>query len=772
MLVRIALVATLFVSLALVPAGAAPAPVAAQAGELSTPELLNRAVARGRLRRATADRFLAFAFTDHTRVPDRFVSDVPWDGTLPLLDLRQRVARMRQGAARAGIEAALASNPGTCAGESGGPSSSSSAHFFVEYVNIQSGLSIGDYTTSLEAAWSVEVTSFGWAAPPLHPSTPGGKYHVVIDILSPGLYGFVTTSGTFAGLAGDNPNTGWTEPDAYRTCMVLNRDYGPFPGTPQQALDATTAHEFNHSIQFGYGAITGSNAPDDVFIEGGATWMEDEVFDGANDNYNYLWPDFDTSMGDYGLSPYPYWAVFRALTERFGTGTTGAGEEVMQDFWEAVSQSSSSVDLNALNAGLANKGTTLAAAYHDAAVALKFNVACTGGVAYPDCLEEGPSYVAAAGATPVHATIASIGGGVTRSLEDNYALNWIQLPGTGPYGVTLQNNSSNGGQFRATVACPTGSGMTKSALPSVVGPSSAATLASFDPSGCAGPPVAVVTNQSHTAANPTNSVARSYTLSTASPGPSHDLTVVVTGQGTVTGTGIACPGDCFQNYPEGTAVSLVASESPGWEFDGWSGDCTGTGTCDLTMDGDHSVTATFTPLPTFPLDVFISGSGSGTVSSSPAGIACPTDCSEAYPSDASVTLTATAALGSIFGGWGGDCPSTTGACTVTTDQARTVTATFIGRKSVSLTARPKRVEAGERTRLTATVSPCQGHEGDLVQFSRRSKRIATKPSNAACVARLRVAVQRTTVFRAVSPQQDADHLAGTSKKVRVRVPPA
>jgi hypothetical protein len=60
----------------------------------------------------------------------------------------------------------------------------------------------------------------------------------------------------------------------------------------------------------------------------------------------------------------------------------------------------------------------------------------------------------------------------------------------------------------------------------------------------------------------------------------------------------------------------------------------------------------------------------------------------------------------------------------------------------------------------------------VVQFFRRSKRIATKASNGACVARLRVRVKRTTVFRAVSPQQDDDHLAGRSKKVKVRVLPA
>ena len=94
--------------------------------------------------------------------------------------------------------------------------------------------------------------------------------------------------------------------------MVLNRDYSGFPSTPQASLDSTTAHEFNHSIQFGYGALAGANVPDDVFVEGGATWMEDEVHDAADDNYNYLWPGFARA-----------WAT--TTTRRTRTGSPSAG---------------------------------------------------------------------------------------------------------------------------------------------------------------------------------------------------------------------------------------------------------------------------------------------------------------------------------------------------------------------------------------------------------------------------------------------------------------
>jgi hypothetical protein len=67
-----------------------------------------------------------------------------------------------------------------------------------------------------------------------------------------------------------------------------------------------------------------------------------------------------------------------------------------------------------------------------------------------------------------------------------------------------------------------------------------------------------------------------------------------TGTGTVSGNGINCPGTCSQVYPIGTVVTLTAVPgADGSTFTGWSGACTGTGTCNLTMSTDRAVTATF-----------------------------------------------------------------------------------------------------------------------------------------------------------------------------------
>jgi cellulose 1,4-beta-cellobiosidase len=78
------------------------------------------------------------------------------------------------------------------------------------------------------------------------------------------------------------------------------------------------------------------------------------------------------------------------------------------------------------------------------------------------------------------------------------------------------------------------------------------------------------------------------------------------------------------------------------------------------------------------LTVTRAGTGSGTVTSNPAGIDCGSACAASYTSGTVVTLTRTLASGSTFGGWSGACTGTGTTCTVTMSQARTVTATFNG----------------------------------------------------------------------------------------------
>ncbi|HEX5375798.1 MAG TPA: hypothetical protein VFW48_06545 [Solirubrobacterales bacterium] len=182
-----------------------------------------------------------------------------------------------------------------------------------------------------------------------------------------------------------------------------------------------------------------------------------------------------------------------------------------------------------------------------------------------------------------------------------------------------------------------------------------------------------------------------------------DVNNAGTGSGTVKcKAGAGSPEPCATEYPEGTALTLIAEAGAGSEFAGFSGACTGS-SCALTMNAAKTVTATFDLIPPpfeYPLAVERLGTGSGTVTSDPAGIDCGPDCSESLPEGTKVTLTATPAPGSVFDHWtGGGCTGS-GTCTTTMSTSRTAKAVFtaVGQRTLTVS----RVGTG---RGTVTSSP-------------------------------------------------------------------
>ena len=85
------------------------------------------------------------------------------------------------------------------------------------------------------------------------------------------------------------------------------------------------------------------------------------------------------------------------------------------------------------------------------------------------------------------------------------------------------------------------------------------------------------------------------------PAPDRLLSVTRTGTGggTVVSAppGIDCGTDCSETFPDGTVVGLTATPADGSAFTGWSGDCSGTGACQVVLDADRAVTATFDDIP-------------------------------------------------------------------------------------------------------------------------------------------------------------------------------
>ncbi len=95
-----------------------------------------------------------------------------------------------------------------------------------------------------------------------------------------------------------------------------------------------------------------------------------------------------------------------------------------------------------------------------------------------------------------------------------------------------------------------------------------------------------LTTDGHRDELPTWGLLASFDLSVADAG---------SGSGTVTSDvgGISCGASCGASFVDATTVTLTPSAGAGSTFAGWSGACSGTGPCVVSMLGDRDVTATF-----------------------------------------------------------------------------------------------------------------------------------------------------------------------------------
>ncbi|OGQ81800.1 MAG: hypothetical protein A2289_09405 [Deltaproteobacteria bacterium RIFOXYA12_FULL_58_15] len=166
--------------------------------------------------------------------------------------------------------------------------------------------------------------------------------------------------------------------------------------------------------------------------------------------------------------------------------------------------------------------------------------------------------------------------------------------------------------------------------------------------------------------------------------PPNTQTLTVTKQGFGIGLvesspeGIDCGDICVASFEQGTEVSLTATPTQDSVFAGFSGDCSGSSPCTVTVDVERSVTAHFDSpqAVTYALTVSKQGTGTGLVVSSPAGIDCGSTCTSSFDEDTEVTLTVTPTQDSVFAGFSGDCVGGESPCVLTMAAARNVTAYF------------------------------------------------------------------------------------------------
>ena len=229
----------------------------------------------------------------------------------------------------------------------------------------------------------------------------------------------------------------------------------------------------------------------------------------------------------------------------------------------------------------------------------------------------------------VLSTTATSSGGGSYSPAYGTATGWDFATGIGTVNVyNLVTNWASAGGGKATLSVSVNGSGTVASTPSGISCGSTCsasftggsqvTLAATPASGgtftgwggaCSGTGSCVVTM------NAAESVTATFTQL-------FTLSVSDTGSGTVTSSppGISCGSTCSASFVSGAQVTLNEAPASGWNFTGWGGACSGTGSCVVTMSAAKSVSATFTQ-NSYTLSVSVSGSG--TLTSSPTGISCP-----------------------------------------------------------------------------------------------------------------------------------------------------
>jgi hypothetical protein len=191
------------------------------------------------------------------------------------------------------------------------------------------------------------------------------------------------------------------------------------------------------------------------------------------------------------------------------------------------------------------------------------------------------------------------------------------------------------------------------------------------------------------------------------------LAVTVSGSGKVTSQpgGIDCGATCTAQFATDSTVTLTATPTPGWSFSGWTGACSGTGTCPVKMGDPRTVAATFAPPDTvFAVAV---AAGGGTVTSDVPGIVCGAACVASFGAGVPVTLTPSGPVT-----WGGACTGS-GACVVPMTRARSVTAAIGG---VQPAQRPLAVSVTGKGSIVSTVGiSCGTACGVLVPTGSRTR---------------------------------------------------
>ncbi|MGD2250271.1 MAG: VWA domain-containing protein [Candidatus Methanofastidiosia archaeon] len=265
---------------------------------------------------------------------------------------------------------------------------SSGGHFKIHYVT--TGNNAVDTTDSntngtpdyieemalyYDHVWDTEVTSYSYDSPAsdISASNNGGDARYDIYVFDLG------------------DSYGYTCPEQSSTpsysFIAMNNSYDEFPqnddpdGNAEGAMKVTAAHEFFHAVQFVYDLYE-----ERWWMETTSTWMEDEVYDQVNDNYNYManWfsnPDASLTLNN-GNHEYGNFIFARYLSEIFNN----SDRIIIRHIWEEMRTTDG---LAAIDNVLSSKyGSNLKEVFKDFTVPNYFKTDYEEGSNYPNIAVE------------------------------------------------------------------------------------------------------------------------------------------------------------------------------------------------------------------------------------------------------------------------------------------------------------------------------------------------------------------------------------------------
>ncbi len=205
-------------------------------------------------------------------------------------------------------------------------------------------LEVGSF---VETVLEVQTDTLGWPLPPQDCGEGGDtRFDFYLqEILDDGLLGFVQPENVI----GDNPDSDNVEDWAAYSYLVIDNDFEGV-SQPLVVMRATIAHEFHHSIQFGYDIADASS----WYYEATASWMELKTseYEDASRYASSIFDEPDLCIGtlddNSGSRVYGEWLLIDSIAQDFG-------DDAIEELWEYIADYEG---MDAYYNFLDNQGTT------------------------------------------------------------------------------------------------------------------------------------------------------------------------------------------------------------------------------------------------------------------------------------------------------------------------------------------------------------------------------------------------------------------------------